>query len=152
MLPIEPHLASLQEALSAHNRLILVAQPGAGKTTRVPLTLLNSQWAQGKKLLLLEPRRVAARLAASFMAQQLNEPLGRTVGYRMRGDTRVSAETRLEVVTQGVLTRMLQDDPLLEGVGVSYLTSFMSEALKLTWGLLCRWIFSKAFVTTYALS
>ncbi|MGM0859064.1 MAG: ATP-dependent helicase HrpB [Pseudomonadota bacterium] len=135
MLPIEPHLATLQEALSAHNRLILVAQPGAGKTTRVPLTLLNCQWAQGQKLLLLEPRRVAARLAASFMAQQLNEPLGRTVGYRMRGDTRVSAETRLEVVTQGVLTRMLQDDPLLEGVGGIIFDEFHERSLEADLGL-----------------
>ena len=135
MLPIEPHLASLQAALSAHNRLILVAQPGAGKTTRVPLTLLDSQWAQGQKVLLLEPRRVAARLAASFMAQQLNEPLGRTVGYRMRGDTRVSAETRLEVVTQGVLTRMLQDDPLLEGVGGIIFDEFHERSLDADLGL-----------------
>lgn len=135
MLPIEPHLASLQEALSEHNRLILVAQPGAGKTTRVPLMLLNSQWAQGQKLLLLEPRRVAARLAASFMAQQLNEPLGRTVGYRMRGDTRVSPETRLEVVTQSVLTRMLQDDPLLEGVGGIIFDEFHERSLEADLGL-----------------
>lgn len=134
-LPIEPHLASLQEALDSHNRLILVAQPGAGKTTRVPLTLLNSHWAQGKTLLLLEPRRVAARLAANFMAQQLDEPVGHTVGYRMRGDSQVSRYTRLEVVTQGVLTRMLQDDPLLEGIGGIIFDEFHERSIEADLGL-----------------
>lgn len=134
-LPIEAHLASLQETLDSHNRLILVAQPGAGKTTRVPLTLLNSHWAQGKTLLLLEPRRVAARLAASFMARQLNESVGHTVGYRMRGDSQVSRYTRLEVVTQGVLTRMLQDDPLLEGVGGIIFDEFHERSIEADLGL-----------------
>ncbi|MBZ5487755.1 ATP-dependent helicase HrpB [Halomonas aquamarina] len=115
-LPIESHLAAIKSGLERHNRLILMAQPGAGKTTRVPLALLESQWAAGQKILLLEPRRVAARLAASFMAQQLGEPLGQTVGYRMRGESRTGEHTRLEVVTQGVLLRILQDDPLMEGV------------------------------------
>ena len=115
-LPIEQHLSSIQAMLAEHTRLILVAQPGAGKTTRVPLMLLSSAWAQGQRLLLVEPRRVAARLAATFMASQLNEQVGETVGYRMRGDSNVGPNTRLEVVTQGVLTRILQDDPLLEGV------------------------------------
>ncbi|SDN13658.1 ATP-dependent helicase HrpB [Vreelandella arcis] len=134
-LPIEEHLASLQVSLDAHNRLILVAQPGAGKTTRVPLTLLASQWAQGKKLLLLEPRRVAARLAASYMAQQLNEAVGQTVGYRMRGDSRVSAKTRLEVVTQGVLTRMLQEDPLLDGISGIIFDEFHERSIEADVGL-----------------
>lgn len=134
-LPIEQHLVPLQAALSAHNRLILVAQPGAGKTTRVPLTLLECPWAQGQKLLLLEPRRVAARLAATFMAQQLNEPVGGTVGYRMRGDSRVSAQTRLEIITQGVLTRMLQDDPLLEGVAGIIFDEFHERSIEADLGL-----------------
>ncbi|SES18094.1 ATP-dependent helicase HrpB [Vreelandella subterranea] len=134
-LPIEAHLASLQETLDSHNRLILVAQPGAGKTTRVPLTLLNSHWAQGKTLLLLEPRRVVARLAAGFMARQLNESVGHTVGYRMRGDSQVSRYTRLEVVTQGVLTRMLQDDPLLEGVGGIIFDEFHERSIEADLGL-----------------
>lgn len=134
-LPIESHLASLQEALDNHNRLILVAQPGAGKTTRVPLALLNRHWAQGKRLLLLEPRRVAARLAASFMARQLNESVGHTVGYRMRGDSQVSRYTRLEVVTQGVLTRMLQDDPLMEGVGGIIFDEFHERSIEADLGL-----------------
>lgn len=134
-LPIEQHLKPIQAALSAHNRLILIAQPGAGKTTRVPLTLLNSQWAQGQKLVLLEPRRVAARLAASFMAAQLDEPVGKTVGYRMRGDSKVGPHTRLEVVTQGVLTRMLQDDPLLEGVAGIIFDEFHERSIEADLGL-----------------
>ncbi|PAU72371.1 ATP-dependent helicase HrpB [Vreelandella alkaliphila] len=134
-LPIEQHLKPIQAALSAHNRLILIAQPGAGKTTRVPLTLLNSQWAQGQKIVLLEPRRVAARLAASFMAAQLDEPVGKTVGYRMRGDSKVGPHTRLEVVTQGVLTRMLQDDPLLEGVAGIIFDEFHERSIEADLGL-----------------
>ncbi len=134
-LPIEQHLKQIQAALSEHNRLILIAQPGAGKTTRVPLTLLNSQWAQGQKIVLLEPRRVAARLAASFMAAQLDEPVGKTVGYRMRGDSKVGPHTRLEVVTQGVLTRMLQDDPLLEGVAGIIFDEFHERSIEADLGL-----------------
>lgn len=134
-LPIEQHLTSIQGALDDHNRLILVAQPGAGKTTRVPLTLLNSQWAKGQKLLLLEPRRVAARLAASFMAAQLGEPVGKSVGYRMRGDSKVGPYTRLEVVTQGILTRMLQDDPLLEGVAGIIFDEFHERSIEADLGL-----------------
>lgn len=113
VLPIDQHLDHIKSVLTNSNRLMLVAQPGAGKTTRVPLVLLTVDWARGQKLLLLEPRRVATRLAANFIAQQLGERVGQTVGYRMRGDSCVSSQTRLEVVTQGVLTRMLQDDPLL---------------------------------------
>ncbi len=134
-LPIEQHLTAIQVALDVHNRLILVAQPGAGKTTRVPLTLLNSQWAKGQKVLLLEPRRVAARLAASFMAAQLGEPIGKTVGYRMRGDSKVGPYTRLEVVTQGVLTRMLQDDPLLDGVAAIIFDEFHERSIEADLGL-----------------
>lgn len=134
-LPIEQHLAPIQDALGTHHRLILIAQPGAGKTTRVPLDLLNSSWAQGHKLLLLEPRRVAARLAAGYMAKQLNEPVGKTVGYRMRGDSKVGPETRLEVVTQGVLTRMLQDDPLLEGVAGIIFDEFHERSIEADLGL-----------------
>lgn len=134
-LPVEQHLDALQNALATHNRLILVAQPGAGKTTRVPLRLLESAWAQGQKVLLLEPRRVAARLAASYMAQQLNEPVGQTVGYRMRGDSQVSQHTRLEVITQGVLTRMLQEDPLLEGVGGIIFDEFHERSVEADIGM-----------------
>ncbi|MBT2772804.1 ATP-dependent helicase HrpB [Halomonas sp. ISL-60] len=135
VLPIDQHLDPLNDVLASHNRLMLIAQPGAGKTTRVPLSLLASYWAKGQKLLLLEPRRVAARLAATFMAQQLGENVGQTVGYRMRGDSCVSAQTRLEVVTQGVLTRMLQDDPLLEGVAGIIFDEFHERSLEADVGL-----------------
>ncbi|TVP51395.1 MAG: ATP-dependent helicase HrpB [Halomonas sp.] len=135
LLPIDQHLDHIQDVLATNNRLILIAQPGAGKTTRVPLTLLEAPWARGQRLLLLEPRRVAARLAATFMAQQLGEKVGQTVGYRMRGDSCISAQTRLEVVTQGVLTRMLQDDPLLEGVAGVIFDEFHERSLEADVGL-----------------
>ncbi|MDX1466418.1 MAG: ATP-dependent helicase HrpB, partial [Halomonas sp.] len=101
-LPIEARLDEIQAALAARSRALLVAEPGAGKTTRVPLALLDADWCRGGRLLLLEPRRVAARLAAGFMAESLGERVGETVGYRMRGESRVGPRTRLEVVTQGV--------------------------------------------------
>ncbi|GGC85737.1 ATP-dependent helicase HrpB [Vreelandella lutescens] len=134
-LPIEQHLAAIQASLAEYPRLMLVAQPGAGKTTRVPLTLLSSEWAKGQRLLLLEPRRVAARLVATFMAAQLNEQVGETIGYRMRGDSQVGPATRLEVVTQGVLTRMLQDDPLLEGVAGIIFDEFHERSIEADLGL-----------------
>ncbi|MBP5982011.1 MAG: ATP-dependent helicase HrpB [Halomonas sp.] len=134
-LPIEQHLEAIQAGLENHNRLILVAQPGAGKTTRVPLTLLNSEWATGQKILLLEPRRVAARLAASFMAQALGETVGQTVGYRMREESCTGKNTRLEVITQGVLLRMLQEDPLLEGVAGIIFDEFHERSLEADLGL-----------------
>ncbi|MGH8031243.1 MAG: ATP-dependent helicase HrpB [Luteimonas sp.] len=109
--PIAPLLAELRASLAAHPRLVLEAPPGAGKTTQVPLALLQAPWLAGKKIVMLEPRRVAARAAAGFMARQLNEAVGDTVGYRIRFESRVSARTRIEVVTEGILTRMLQDDP-----------------------------------------
>lgn len=134
-LPIDQHLDHVKSVLVTSNRLMLIAQPGAGKTTRVPLALLTADWAKGQRLLLLEPRRVAARLAANYMAQQLGEKVGQTVGYRMRGDSCVSAQTRLEVVTQGVLTRMLQDDPLLEGVAGIIFDEFHERSLDADVGL-----------------
>ena len=134
-LPIEAQLGDILEALEAHSRALLVAEPGAGKTTRVPLALLEADWCRGRRLLLLEPRRVAARLAAGFMAEQLGESPGETVGYRMRGETRISSNTRLEVVTQGVLTRLLQDDPLLEGVAGIIFDEFHERSLEADLGL-----------------
>ncbi|MBE0489993.1 MAG: ATP-dependent helicase HrpB [Halomonas sp.] len=134
-LPIEARLDAIQAALAAHPRALLVAEPGAGKTTRVPLALLEAPWAAEGRLLLLEPRRVAARLAAGFMAESQGEKVGETVGYRMRGESRVGPATRLEVVTQGVLTRMLQEDPLLEGVAGILFDEFHERSLEADLGL-----------------
>ncbi|WP_108446515.1 ATP-dependent helicase HrpB [Halomonas denitrificans] len=134
-LPIEARLDEIQAALAARSRALLVAEPGAGKTTRVPLALLDADWCRGGRLLLLEPRRVAARLAAGFMAESLGERVGETVGYRMRGESRVGPRTRLEVVTQGVLTRMLQEDPMLEGVEGVIFDEFHERSLEADLGL-----------------
>lgn len=133
-LPIDAILPTLRASLQANPRCVLVAQPGAGKTTRVPLALLADTPAK-QRWLLLEPRRVAARLAAGFMAEQLGERAGQTVGYRVRGDSQVSAQTRLEVVTQGILTRILQDDPALEGVAGLIFDEFHERSLDADLGL-----------------
>ena len=116
MLPIHDALPALRAALRAGPNAVLVAPPGAGKTTVVPLALLDEPWAAGAKLIVLEPRRLAARAAATRMAQTLGEAVGATVGFRVRLQSRVSAATRVEVVTDGVFTRMILDDPALEGV------------------------------------
>src|SRR4051812_26508629 len=102
-LPIDEVLPQLCSALQKGVNAVLVAEPGAGKTTRVPLALLGEPWLNGKKIVMLEPRRLAARSAASYMAASLGEQTGQTVGYRVRLDTSVSARTRIEVVTEGVL-------------------------------------------------
>ncbi|HVH83915.1 MAG TPA: hypothetical protein VM713_06330, partial [Steroidobacteraceae bacterium] len=115
-LPIAAALPALREALGARGAAVLEAPPGAGKSTVAPLALLDEPWALGQRLIVLEPRRLAARAIAQRLADSLGETVGQTVGYRMRLDTRVSSGTRLEVVTEGVLTRMLQEDPALEGV------------------------------------
>src|SRR5580704_14404691 len=107
MLPIEESLTALKAALAARDAAVVVAPPGAGKTTRVPLALMDEPWAAGRKLILLEPRRLAARAAASRMAKTLGEAVGETVGFRVRMESRVSAKTRIEVVTEGVFTRMI---------------------------------------------
>ena len=117
-MSIDAVLPGLRAALRQHRAAVLVAPPGSGKTTRVPLALLDEPWLAGSTILMLEPRRVAARAAASFMAELRGEQVGRTVGYRMRGDTKVSAATRIEVVTERLLTRRLQSDPSLDGVGL----------------------------------
>ncbi|MDT8893825.1 ATP-dependent helicase HrpB [Halomonas sp. I1] len=135
LLPIEARLEAILAALNEHACAMLVAEPGAGKTTRVPLALLDAEWCRGQRLLLLEPRRVAARLAASRLAETLSEPVGETVGVRMRGETRVSDRTRLEVVTQGVLTRMLQEDPLLDGIAGIIFDEFHERSLDADLGL-----------------
>ncbi len=128
-LPIHEVLPAIKQALTTHTRLVLEAPPGAGKTTQVPLALLDEPWCSGKKILMLEPRRVAARAAAMFMAKQLGEQVGDTVGYRIRFDNKISARTRIEVVTEGILTRMIQDDPLLEDVGAILFDEFHERHL-----------------------
>ena len=127
--PITPLLPEIRAALAAHPRLVLEAPPGAGKTTQVPLALLDAPWLAGRKILMLEPRRIAARAAAQFMAQQLGEEIGRSVGYRIRFESRVSAATRIEVVTEGILTRLIQDDPELGGIGAILFDEFHERHL-----------------------
>ena len=127
--PITPLLPEICASLAAHPRLVLEAPPGAGKTTQVPLALLDAAWLHGQKIVMLEPRRIAARAAAQFMAQQLGEEVGRTVGYRIRFESKVSAATRIEVVTEGILTRLIQDDPELSGIGAILFDEFHERHL-----------------------
>ncbi len=130
MLPIDEVLPALTAALLAHTQAVLVAPPGAGKTSRVPLALMNEPWALGKLIILLAPRRIAARAAAARMAESLGEPVGQTVGYRVRLDAKVSARTRIEVVTEGVFTRRILGDPALEGVAAVVLDEFHERSLE----------------------
>ncbi|MEW5834685.1 MAG: ATP-dependent helicase HrpB [Pseudomonadota bacterium] len=127
--PITPLLPDIRASLAAHPRLVLEAPPGAGKTTQVPLALREVPWLAGNRILMLEPRRIAARAAAQFMAQQLDEPVGQTVGYSIRFESRTSAATRIEVVTEGILTRLIQDDPELTGVGAILFDEFHERHL-----------------------
>ena len=133
--PIHEVMPAILQALASHTRLVLEAPPGAGTTTQVPLALLDAPWCAGKKILILEPRRVAARAAASFMAKQLGENVGDTVGYRIRFDNKVSARTRVEVVTEGILTRLIQDDPTLEHIGAILFDEFHERHLSGDLGL-----------------
>ncbi|OAB41453.1 ATP-dependent helicase HrpB [Paenibacillus glacialis] len=123
-LPINDVLPQLKDNLSRNNSAVLIAEPGAGKTTRVPLALLDEPWLEGKKIMMLEPRRLAARSAAHFMASQLGERVGETVGYRVRMDSKVGKTTRIEVVTEGILTRMLQNDQALSDIGILIFDEF----------------------------
>ena len=118
LLPIESVLPALRDALSARNEVVLEAAPGAGKTTRVPIALLEEPWLADQTIVMLEPRRLAARAAAERLASELGESVGQTVGYRIRLESKVGPQTRIEVVTEGILTRRLQDDPALDGVGL----------------------------------
>ena len=133
-LPIDAALPDLLSALGASGLAVLQAPPGAGKTTRVPLAMLEAGIVDGK-ILMLEPRRIAARAAAARMAETLGEPVGRTVGYRIRGESKTSRETRIEVVTDGILTRMIQSDPALEGVGAIIFDEFHERSLNADLGL-----------------
>ncbi len=135
-LPIEPILPALARALAAPGAAaVLQAPPGAGKTTRVPLALLETDWIGGGRILLLEPRRLAARAAARRMAFTLGQPLGGAVGYRIRRERVVGRATRIEVVTEGILTRMVQHDPALEGVALVIFDEFHERSLHADLGL-----------------
>lgn len=128
-LPIDALLPALRDALGARHEVVLEAPPGAGKTTRVPLALLDAPWLAGQKILMLEPRRLAARAAAERLASELGERVGETVGYRIRLDSKVGPSTRIEVVTEGILARRLQDDPALDGVGLVIFDEFHERSL-----------------------
>ncbi|KAF4516254.1 hypothetical protein B566_EDAN000494 [Ephemera danica] len=134
-LPIEDVLSDLRHALIRSPNGLLTAPPGAGKTTRVPLALLDAPWLQDKKILMLEPRRLAARAAAHRMATTLNERPGDTIGYRMRLDTKIGPMTRIEVVTEGILTRLLQQDPSLSRYGAVLFDEFHERSLQADTGL-----------------
>ncbi|MDT8326431.1 MAG: ATP-dependent helicase HrpB [Roseovarius sp.] len=133
-LPIHDAIAPLLDALRGRGRAVLQAPPGAGKTTVVPLEILRAGLTTGR-ILMLEPRRLAARAAAERMAQTLGEPIGETVGYRIRGEAKISPRTRIEVVTEGILTRMIQTDPELSGVGVVIFDEFHERSLNADLGL-----------------
>ncbi|SNC75404.1 ATP-dependent helicase HrpB [Hymenobacter gelipurpurascens] len=134
-LPITDALPELLHTLETHNVAVLQAPPGAGKTTVVPLALLEAAWREDGRIIVLEPRRLAARAAATRMAQLLGEPVGQTVGYRMRLESKVSAKTRIEVVTEVILTRQLQEDPALEGVAAVLFDEFHERSLQADLGL-----------------
>ncbi len=134
-LPIDEALPDLEAALSVHNVAVLVAPPGAGKTTRAPLVLAAEPWAASRKILVLEPRRLAARAAADRMARMLGETVGETVGLRARFGSKVSRRTRIEVVTEGVFTRLILADPMLEGVAAVLFDEFHERSLDADLGL-----------------
>jgi len=134
-LPVKGVIPALSDALAQHPSAVLCAPPGSGKTTLVPLELLSAPWLDGRKILLLEPRRLAARAAAGRMASLLGEPLGQRVGYAIRLERQVSEATRIEVVTEGILTRRLQEDPELAGVGLVIFDEFHERNLQTDLGL-----------------
>ena len=134
-LPIDAVLDDLSRTLEAHNAAVLVAPPGAGKTTRVPLALLDAPWAKGKKIIVLEPRRIAARASADRMAKSLHERAGETVGYRVRFGSKISRATRIEVVTEGIFTRQILDDPELSGIAAILFDEFHERSLDADMGL-----------------
>jgi ATP-dependent helicase HrpB len=134
-LPIDAVLDDLARTLGGNNAAVLVAPPGAGKTTRVPLALLDEPWARAKKIIVLEPRRIAARASAERMAQTLGQRVGETVGYRVRFGSKVSRATRIEVVTEGIFSRQILDDPELKGVAAVLFDEFHERSLDADLGL-----------------
>jgi ATP-dependent helicase HrpB len=134
-LPIDEILPALSAVFARHRNAVVEAPPGAGKSTVVPIALLEEPWLRGGKIIMLEPRRLATRAVAARMASTLGESPGETVGYRMRQETRVGKRTRIEVVTEGVFTRMLQSDPALEGVAAVLFDEFHERSLHADTGL-----------------
>src|SRR5215469_11002875 len=134
-LPIDVVLDDLARTLVGRNAAVLVAPPGAGKTTRVPLALLDEPWARAKKIIVLEPRRIAARASAERMAKTIGERAGETVGYRVRFGSRVSRATRIEVVTEGIFSRQILDDPELSDVAAVLFDEFHERSLDADLGL-----------------
>ena len=134
-LPVGEAVPALAEALAGSGAAVLQAPPGAGKTTLIPLVLLEAPWLAGRRIIMLEPRRLAARAAARRMAAMIGESVGDTVGYRTRLDTRVGRATRIEVVTEGILLRLIQDDPALDGVGAVIFDEFHERSLDADLGL-----------------
>lgn len=129
LLPIHDVLDEIRDTLKTHNRLILQAPPGAGKTTAVPLSLLNEPWLENKQIIMLEPRRIAARSAAARMAQLLGENVGERIGYQIRAEKKLSDKTKILVVTEGILTRMLQNNPALEDIALIIFDEFHERHL-----------------------
>ncbi|SHI03264.1 ATP-dependent helicase HrpB [Bradyrhizobium erythrophlei] len=134
-LPIDAVLDELARTLAGRNAAVLVAPPGAGKTTRVPLALLDAPWAKGRRIIVLEPRRIAARASAERMAQTIGERVGETVGYRVRFGSKISRATRIEVVTEGIFSRQILDDPELSGVAAVLFDEFHERSLDADLGL-----------------
>lgn len=134
-LPIDAVIPALRSVLSVGTSAVLQAPPGAGKTTRVPLALVYEPWLGGQRILMLEPRRLATRAVATHMASLLGENVGETVGYRVRRDSRVGPQTRIEVVTEGILTRLLQRDPTLDGIGLLIFDEFHERSVHADLGL-----------------
>mgnify|MGYP001770824439 FL=1 len=134
-LPIEQVLLDLRHHLQQSSVVLLTADPGAGKTTRIPLALMDEPWLRGKKIVMLEPRRLAAQRAAAYMAEMLGEKMGERVGFRIRGERAIGPATRVEIVTEGILTRMIQDDPSLSHVGMLMFDEFHERSIHADLGL-----------------
>lgn len=135
MLPVEEIYPPLKAWLATDTTAVIIAPPGAGKTTGIPLALLNEPWLNGQSIVLLEPRRLAARAAAARMAETLGEQVGETVGFRVRGESRIGSKTRIEVVTEGIFSRRILDDPSLDGVGCVIFDEFHERSLDADLGL-----------------
>ena len=128
-LPVTEIIPTVREHLATRNTLIVHAPPGAGKSTLLPLALLDEPWLAGQKIIMLEPRRLAARTIAERMAQLLGETVGQTVGYRIRFENRISEQTRIEVVTEGILTRMIHSDRGLTGTALVIFDEFHERSI-----------------------